>query len=189
MRTQDKVKTNSSGKQTSQAMAITAPNQRGATLDNRGFTLVELIVVCAIIGILMIIAVPAFHDLTLRAKNGAAKADISTLNKAITSYYLDQNRYPNLLTDLGMQANIRDPWKHTYQYRNLVAGTGDPGPQYTDYHVNPLNDDNDFDLYSLGPDGLTAHQIPDPTDPAISNSRDDIVRIANGHDFVLASEF
>ncbi len=91
-------------------MPMTNPNLGGAILDKHGFTLVELIITVAILGILATMAVPAYNQMNLKAKNASAKSDIRTLAQAVNAYTLDQNKLPNLLTDIGMQANIRDPW-------------------------------------------------------------------------------
>jgi prepilin-type N-terminal cleavage/methylation domain-containing protein len=53
----------------------------------KGFTLVELMVVVAIIGILAVIAIPKFIDLVKDAKYGACKGQLAALRSAITMYY------------------------------------------------------------------------------------------------------
>ena len=186
MRTQEKAKASLSKNRISRAMAMTAPEKHGATHDKRGFTLVELIVVGAILGILASLAVPAYHNLTLKAKNASAKADIRTLDMAINAYIIDQNKLPSQLIDIGAQANIKDPWKHPYQYFNIATGTGDPGPRYTTWAAPPLdklNDDDNYDLYSKGADGDSK------TNLNAKESRDDVVRVLNGGFYGLAVDF
>jgi prepilin-type N-terminal cleavage/methylation domain-containing protein len=58
------------------------------------FTLIELLIVVAIIAILAAIAVPNFLEAQTRAKATRARADHRTISTAMESYYVDHNRYP-----------------------------------------------------------------------------------------------
>ena len=68
---------------------VTYPLRRPA----RAFTLIELLIVVAIIAILAAIAVPNFLEAQVRAKVSAAKADIRSLVTALESYHIDNNKY------------------------------------------------------------------------------------------------
>jgi prepilin-type N-terminal cleavage/methylation domain-containing protein len=61
----------------------------------RAFTLIELLIVVAIIAILSAIAVPNFLEAQVRAKASRARSDLRTLATAIESYRVDQNAYPS----------------------------------------------------------------------------------------------
>ncbi|MFH1741976.1 MAG: prepilin-type N-terminal cleavage/methylation domain-containing protein [bacterium] len=61
---------------------------------SKAFTLIELLIVVAIIGILAAIAVPNFLNAQTRAKVARVKADLRSLGTALESYYLDNNDYP-----------------------------------------------------------------------------------------------
>ncbi|MFB3788656.1 MAG: prepilin-type N-terminal cleavage/methylation domain-containing protein [bacterium] len=58
------------------------------------FTLIELLIVVAIIGILAAIAVPNFLNAQIRATVARAFADLKALNTALMAYYVDHNAYP-----------------------------------------------------------------------------------------------
>ena len=61
----------------------------------KGFTLIELMIVVAIIGILAAIAIPKFADLINKSKEGATKAGLSSLRSALQVYYGDnEGRFP-----------------------------------------------------------------------------------------------
>ncbi len=62
--------------------------------NSRAFTLIELLIVVAIIGILAAIAIPNFLEAQVRSKMSAVKSDHRTLATALEAYYADNNAYP-----------------------------------------------------------------------------------------------
>ena len=74
---------------------------------SRGFTLLELIVVMAIIGILASIAMPALKDVPRRAQESALRMDLRTFRDVIDQYYGDKGMYPVELDDLVKQGYLR----------------------------------------------------------------------------------
>jgi|YelNatPaOPRAMG01_1025707.scaffolds.fasta_scaffold06066_10 prepilin-type N-terminal cleavage/methylation domain-containing protein len=69
---------------------------RNLRFDKKGFTLVELLVVVAIIAILVAIALPSFFSYKKRVYNAAAKSDLRHFKAAMEWYYADKFEYPNL---------------------------------------------------------------------------------------------
>ena len=114
------------------------PRLRGG---DKGFTLIEVLVVVAILGILAALVVPKFMDRPDEAKRVAAKADVNAIVQALKLYRLDNGFYP--ATDQGLVALVqrptsapvpanwkqggylerlpKDPWGGDYQYLNPGA--------------------------------------------------------------------
>lgn len=74
--------------------------------DERGFTLIELMIVLAIIGILITIAQPNLKYAIVRAKEAVLKENLFQIRDAIDQYYADNGKYPDTLADL---VNKEDP--------------------------------------------------------------------------------
>lgn len=68
--------------------------------NKRGFTLIEVVVVVALLGILMAIIVPSFEKAGERTKNSKLTADLKALDTAIGLYKLDKSVVPDALADL-----------------------------------------------------------------------------------------
>jgi general secretion pathway protein G len=76
--------------------------------QDAGFTLIELIIVMAIIGILMMIAVPRFKGAVTQAKEAVLKEDLHVLRTAIDSYTMDKQKAPQSLDDLIQDGYLRE---------------------------------------------------------------------------------
>ncbi len=127
---------------------------QGVKRREAGFTLIEIMVVIAIIGILATLIVPKIMGRPDEARAIAAKHDVGTIVQAMKLYRLDIGRYPT--TEQGIKALVekptsepvpqnwkaggyldsipKDPWGNPYQYAN-------PGTR------------SEIDVYSFGADG------------------------------------
>lgn len=119
-----------------------------------GFTLIEVMVVVAILGILATIVMTNVVGKDEQARITAAKAGLAQVSNALEMYKLDNHRYPT--TDEGLDALVnrsasaktfppggylkggmpKDPWGNPFQY--IVPGSGG----------------RPYDVYSLGSDGV-----------------------------------
>jgi general secretion pathway protein G len=80
--------------------------QRNARGRSRGFTLIELMVVMAIIVILMTIAVSRYDAVLAKAHEAALRSDLAVMRKAIQDYTLDKECGPSTLEDLVTEKYI-----------------------------------------------------------------------------------
>ena len=117
----------------------------------RGFTLIEVMVVVVILGILAAFIVPKLMDRPDAARVAKAKSDIGAVESALNLYRLDNHRYP--ATDDGLEALIERPanapaWKEGgYLDRLPVDPWGKPY-QYLSPGVHGT-----VDIFSYGADG------------------------------------
>jgi general secretion pathway protein G len=143
------------------------------------FSVLELLLVAALIATLAAIGVPTYFAAVEHARVTRAISDIRTLELEITVFVLTQGTLPSSLSEVHPDAVI-DPWGNAYVYTNLSAING-KGKARKDRFLNPLN--SDFDLYSLGKDGASSTPL------TAKASRDDIVRANDGGFVGLASEY
>ena len=96
--------------------------------NQSGYSLLELVIVIVIIGILMVMAIPAYFTLAQKARVATARADVSTISQAVELYAnLNEGRYPNNLRELlnhGVEARLvvlpLDPWGNRYRYDRVT---------------------------------------------------------------------
>jgi general secretion pathway protein G len=117
----------------------------------RGFTLLELLVVVAILGLLAGFVAPRYFGQIGKSEVGVAKAQIDALEKALDQYRLDTGRYPT--GELGLRALVEKPqnepkWSGPYLRKAVPL---DPWGKPYLYRV-PV-EKSDFDLVSYGKDG------------------------------------
>ncbi|MFK7830937.1 MAG: prepilin-type N-terminal cleavage/methylation domain-containing protein [Congregibacter sp.] len=153
----------------------------GPIARQRAFTLIESLIVVAILGILMTISVSAYESYQRETRFSVAVADITLIEIAIRKFVVSDYQLPNSLAEAGV-SNMRDPWGNEYQYLRIEGGDiKGKGKLRKDKSLNPIN--SDYDLYSMGEDG-------DSKTPFTAKaSRDDIVRASNGAFIGLADDF
>jgi general secretion pathway protein G len=104
----------------------------------RGFTLIELMVVMAIISILIAIALPIYQKSVMRAKESVLRSNLFTLRTMIDEYTVDKQKAPESLQDLVSQGYLRqipqDPltnsdqtWRITMEDTAVGGSSSSPG--------------------------------------------------------------
>tara|TARA_B110000263_G_C14947747_1_gene346615 strand:+ start:53 stop:478 length:426 start_codon:yes stop_codon:yes gene_type:complete len=111
-----------------------------------GFTLIEILVVMAIIGMLAVMVAPNIFRQQAGAQRDAAMANISTLSAALDMHRLDAGEYPNSLDGLQVNHSSRASWNGPYLRRDVPL---DPWNNEFVYDA----DGREFTLLSYGADG------------------------------------
>ncbi|ENX0449517.1 pilin, partial [Neisseria gonorrhoeae] len=81
----------------------------------KGFTLIELMIVIAIVGILAAVALPAYQDYTARAQVSEAILLAEGQKSAVTEYYLNHGKWPENNGDAGVAASSKIIGKYVKQ--------------------------------------------------------------------------
>jgi len=120
--------------------------------NERGFTIMELMVVIVIIGVLAAIGVPAYKSMIDRARKQACLANQRTISSAVAMYYVDNGLYKNGLVDLilgdlvlyldnaeSIKCPVKDAAAYTIEVNedDSVEIKCDKHPQPTVYVVEP----------------------------------------------------
>ena len=104
----------------------------------RGFTLVELLVVLAIIGTLLSIAVPRYFHSLQHAREAVLKQDLAIIREAIDKYYADLEAYPETLPALVEKRYVRsvpvDPFTKLADTWALIPSEDPDHPGVRDIH-------------------------------------------------------
>lgn len=145
----------------------------------RGLTLVELMLVVALVAVLAALAVNAWGGWRDRVKTKAAVDDITAVSALIDQMFNDTGTLPDSLADIG-RGGLTDPWGNAYVYQNLTTTAG-KGKARKDHSLVPLN--SDYDLYSKGADGASVAAL------TAEASRDDVLRANNGRFIGPASSY
>ncbi|MGQ9369542.1 type II secretion system major pseudopilin GspG [Azospirillum sp. ST 5-10] len=126
------------------------PGARGRA--RAGFTLLELLVVLAILGLLAVVATPQVLKYLGSARHETARVQVQNLGTALDLYRFETGRYPT--TQEGLQALVAAPpgvarWAGPYlkTKESLVDPWGRP------YHYRSPGEHGPYDLASLGADG------------------------------------
>lgn len=125
-------------------------------LDQSGMTLIEIMVVLAIMGVIMALVGTSVMDRLASAKVQAAKAQMKNFEDALEQYHLDNDSYPT--TAQGLEALVTKPTggrgAKNYPAKGYLKGGKVPldpwGERYTYY--SPGIQSHEFEIYSMGKD-------------------------------------
>src|SRR5580704_4188886 len=135
-------------------------SQKNRIHAGRAFTLIEMLLVVAIIGTLAAIIVPKLANRGRDAEIAAAKADITSIGTALDMFEVDCGHYPygkNGLQDLIVQPRDAQNWKGPY-LKDATTIPMDPWHHPYVYEFPGKHSQNSYDLTSMGPSGQLGNQ-------------------------------
>jgi general secretion pathway protein G len=120
--------------------------------NDKGFTLVELLVVLVILGLLAALVGPQLFPKLGKGKQAAAKSQIELFEQALDQFRLDVGRYPT--TQEGLNSLVTNPgidkWEGPYLKKGLP---NDPWGRPYIYSSPGTHNDDEYDIVSYGRDG------------------------------------
>lgn len=116
-------------------MRISIPRSRIVAASRRssdsGWTMIELVIVIAIIMILAAMALTQYRNSILYAKEAALRSDLFLMRDAIDQYYADKGKYPeslqSLVTESYLRSIPRDPFTNSSDTWTTTAADPQPG--------------------------------------------------------------
>jgi len=123
-------------------------------IGKKGYTLLELMIVVAIVGILVTLAIPTFQQSAMKAKEAALKQNLFTLRAVLDQFYADRGDYPVSLESLVEEKYLRaipvDPFTKSATTWNEI------------YEEQEEGDDSPAGVYDVksGSDGLAMDGTP-----------------------------
>jgi general secretion pathway protein G len=160
---------------------------------SRGYTLIELAIALAIIGLLAVIAGSNYLSYIEKVRVASAVASIRAIEVELDEFVRSDQPLPATLSEIG-KGEMVDPWGYPFEYLPFPttspgsgnSGSGPIGGSYLgsarkDHFLVPLN--SDYDLYSVGKDGDSRAPLSVPV------SADDVIRANDGAYIGLAANY
>ncbi|MBH5422178.1 pilin [Neisseria meningitidis] len=142
----------------------------------KGFTLIELMIVIAIVGILAAVALPAYQDYTARAQVSEAILLAEGQKSAVTEYYLNHGTWPGDNTSAGVATSTDIKGKYV---QSVTVANGVITAQMASSGVNKEIQGKKLSLWAKRQDGSVKWFCGQPVTRAANNTAKDAVTAAN----------
>ncbi|HGH6204144.1 TPA: pilin [Neisseria meningitidis] len=145
----------------------------------KGFTLIELMIVIAIVGILAAVALPAYQDYTARAQVSEAILLAEGQKSAVTEYYLNHGIWPGDNSSAGVATSSKIKGKYV---KEVTIANGVVTATMLSSGVNKEIQGKKLSLWAKRQDGSVKWFCGQPVTRAANNTANDEVTAANGTD-------
>jgi len=135
---------------------MTAMETRDRRYVRAGFTLMEILIAVAIIGLLGAVMGPALNNIYKNQQKKACKATLRAFKDGIASYQRDVLQMPTTLKDLikkPKEERAAKKWEGPYVGEDLTEVPEDPWGEKIMYKLTPGGGKHPYELYSYGPKG------------------------------------
>ena len=146
----------------------------------RGFTLVELAVALAIVGVLAALSLNQYLAYIERVRVARAVVEMKDITAQLDPTAYEGGTLPSTLAAIGLGGR-KDPWGRRYVYLRIRGNPSSFVKSRKDQFLVPLN--TDYDLYSKGKDGMSQASITNRF------SLDDVIRANDGAFLGLAAKY
>jgi type IV pilus assembly protein PilE len=129
--------------------------------DESGYSLTELMIVLVVIGILALIALPNFMNVTTKAKMTEAKTQLKHLHTLQTAHYYERDVYADRLAALGFEQTPLVTDGGTARYEIQIAESGQSGYRAIATSVVDYDNDGTFNVWKVDESGKIQQVTPD----------------------------
>lgn len=129
--------------------------------EEQGFSLPELMIVLVIIGILVMIAIPIYQNITTKAKTTEAKIQLGQVETLQKAYYLEYDRYSKTLSEISFEQSklISDGGKARYVIE--IEEAGDMEFVATATSIVDFDKDGTFNVWEVNQEGIIKQRVAD----------------------------